>query len=331
MSGTLKFLDEHGQWQEFRAARGRVGPPGPQGPPGTGVEIQGVVQTEGDLPASGDTGHAWLVVEPDQDYYGIVTDRPVLFVWDHVDGAWVPAGPLQGERGPEGPEGPPGPQGDPATATPLAPAGGDNGTSPNAAREDHNHDDRYALTGHYHGPSDIVGVLSDSQIPSLDAGKIGSGTLSVSRIPNLDASKITSGTVNTARIPDLDASKITSGAFPEGRIPNLPASKITSGTLAHARIPNLDASWIISGRFHKDRIPPLNPTTLMPPNRKAVGTVVNLRVGPGNDHAAIAPIPIGTQMHWVEGWTRTTDEVWHYVLVPGFGFGWFPAAQSGNI
>jgi len=326
MSGTLKFRNEHGQWQEFRAARGRVGPPGPQGPPGTGVEIQGVVQTEDDLPASGDTGHAWMVVEPDQDYYGIVTDRPVLFVWDHVDGAWVPAGPLQGEPGPEGPEGPPGPPGDPATATPLAPAGGANGTSPNAAREDHNHDDRYALTGHHHGPSDIIGVLSDSQIPSLDAGKIGSGTLSVSRIPNLDASKITSGTVNTARIPNLDASKITSGAFPEGRIPNLPASKITSGQFHVSRIPGLPASTINSGTFHQNRIPPLTLTHLFPSNYKATGAVVNLRVGPGNAHAAISTIPIGTQFH-AFGWGLTTDERWHYVMIPSYGFGWFPGAQ----
>lgn len=330
MSGTLKFRDEYGQWQEFRAARGRVGPPGPQGPPGTGVEIQGVAQTEGDLPASGDTGHAWLVVEPDQDYYGIITDRPVLFVWDHVDTAWVPAGPLQGEPGPEGPEGPPGPPGDPATATPLAPAGGDNGTSPNAAREDHNHDSRYASTGHYHGPSDIVGVLSDSQIPSLDAGKIGSGTLSVSRIPNLDASKITSGTVNTARIPNLDASKITSGVIFQALIPNLPASKITSGTFSVTRIPNLDASKITSGTLSRDRLPEQYLSGMFPINRKAVGTDVNLRVGPGNAHAAIGLIPVGTQFHF-SGWGRTTDERWNYVMIPGFGFGWFPDAQMGAI
>src|SRR5690606_36983859 len=165
MSGTLKFRDEYGQWQEVRAAPGRVGPPGPPGPPGTAVEIQGVVQTASDLPAPADTGPAWLGVEPDQDYYGIVTDRPILFVWDHVGTAWVPAGPLQGEPGPPGEDGPPGPPGDPATATPLAPAGGTNGTSPNAARQDHTHDGVYANASHTHTPTDIVGVLDTSQIP----------------------------------------------------------------------------------------------------------------------------------------------------------------------
>src|SRR5690606_41757602 len=84
MSGTLKFRDEYGQWQEFRAARGRVGPPGPPGPPGTGVEIQGVVQTDADLPASGDTGHAWLVVEPHEHYYASVPDRPIRLGGDPV-------------------------------------------------------------------------------------------------------------------------------------------------------------------------------------------------------------------------------------------------------
>lgn len=49
--------------------------------------------------------------------------------------------------------------------------------------------------------------LEASDIPSLDAGKITSGTLSTSRIPNLSASKITSGTLDSARIPDIYVTK----------------------------------------------------------------------------------------------------------------------------
>lgn len=63
--------------------------------------------------------------------------------------------------------------------------------------------------------------LVASDIPSLDATKITSGTLGVDRIPNLSASKITSGTLGVDRIPELPASKITSGTFDIARIPSL--------------------------------------------------------------------------------------------------------------
>ena len=78
--------------------------------------------------------------------------------------------------------------------------------------------------------------LTASQIPSLGAGKITSGTFAVGRIPSLAASKITSGTFAVGRIPSLAASKITSGTFAVARIPNLAGSKITSGTVADARL-----------------------------------------------------------------------------------------------
>jgi len=50
--------------------------------------------------------------------------------------------------------------------------------------------------------SNIFGKLTASDIPSLAASKITSGTFSASRIPSLPTSQITSGTFSTARIAD---------------------------------------------------------------------------------------------------------------------------------
>ena len=67
--------------------------------------------------------------------------------------------------------------------------------------------------------SDRLSLVA-SDIPSLDADKITTGTLGTDRIPSLDADKITSGTIDSARlsliasdIPSLDADKITSGTL----------------------------------------------------------------------------------------------------------------------
>jgi len=61
----------------------------------------------------------------------------------------------------------------------------------------HRWSDIYAVNAHFDNYN-----LEASDIPSLDASKITSGTFAVARIPNLDASKITSGTLNLARIPN---------------------------------------------------------------------------------------------------------------------------------
>lgn len=72
--------------------------------------------------------------------------------------------------------------------------------------------------------------LDASDIPSLPASKITSGTLDTARIPNLNASKITAGTLDAARIPNLDASKITSGTFAAARIPDQSGKYVTLDT-----------------------------------------------------------------------------------------------------
>lgn len=74
--------------------------------------------------------------------------------------------------------------------------------------------------------SNMNGSLTASQIPSLSASKITSGTFSTSQIPSLAASKITSGTFATARIPSLDMSKITTGNLPASRITGLSTSSL---------------------------------------------------------------------------------------------------------
>ena len=72
---------------------------------------------------------------------------------------------------------------------------------------------------------------------------VGSMNITASDIPSLDANKITTGTLAAARIPSLDASKIGSGTFTASRIPNLDGSKITTGTIAAARIADLSATY----------------------------------------------------------------------------------------
>jgi hypothetical protein len=85
-----------------QGAQGPSGPEGPQGPQGpkgdvgAGLEIIGTVAKEGDLPAAGETGDAYLIAGD-------------LFVW--TGSAWTNAGPVQGPQGETGPQGPAGPQG----------------------------------------------------------------------------------------------------------------------------------------------------------------------------------------------------------------------------
>lgn len=71
----------------------------------------------------------------------------------------------------------------------------------------------------------------------------------------------TKSSLAAADIPSLDAGKITSGTFDAARIPSLAASKITSGTFARARIENTawaylvgSASTVASGNYVRWRM-----------------------------------------------------------------------------
>lgn len=63
--------------------------PGEKGEDGTGVNILGEKPSEGDLPATGNPGDAWLISGD-------------LWVWDVENGSWVNAGSIQGPPGPDG-------------------------------------------------------------------------------------------------------------------------------------------------------------------------------------------------------------------------------------
>lgn len=80
----------------------------------------------------------------------------------------------------------------------------------------------------------------------------GSLNLAASDIPSLDASKIGSGTINSSRMPNIDASKITSGTFAAARIPNIDASKITAGTFHSNRMPDLSGTYALAAHNHDD-------------------------------------------------------------------------------
>ena len=89
------------QWIDmgpFQGPAGAVGPPGPVGPPGMGINFEGTVPTQADLPAGAAEGDMW-----------VADDTGIGYVWS--EGAWVPAGVMRGPPGMTGPQGPPGPPG----------------------------------------------------------------------------------------------------------------------------------------------------------------------------------------------------------------------------
>ena len=97
-----------------QGTQGPVGPEGnagPVGPPGPGFTFQGVVNTVGNLPPTGnDTGDAYTVTA-DGD----------LYVWDGTQ--WNNSGPIQGPQGVQGTQGPQGPAGPAGLTGPAGPQG----------------------------------------------------------------------------------------------------------------------------------------------------------------------------------------------------------------
>ena len=85
-----------------KGIQGEVGPQGPKGDQGVkgdtgaGVNIIGTLNNPSELPASGNTGDAYLISGD-------------LYVWTGT--SWENVGSIEGPTGPQGPEGPQGPQG----------------------------------------------------------------------------------------------------------------------------------------------------------------------------------------------------------------------------
>lgn len=104
--------------------QGPQGEPGPQGDPGpkgetgeqgTGVTIKGSFDTEDQLPATGESGDAYLVGGD-------------LFVWDGT--SWVNVGTIKGPKGDTGPKGAQGPKGDTGAIGPKGDPGVTGPTGP---------------------------------------------------------------------------------------------------------------------------------------------------------------------------------------------------------
>ncbi|HEY6272631.1 MAG TPA: hypothetical protein VIX19_11645 [Terriglobales bacterium] len=111
LTGTLKRTQKFGASLGNVGGQGPQGPPGPPGPPGAGIQIQGTVPTEADLPATGNPGEAW-----------ITQDTRDLWVWQN-SGGWLNTGPVEGPEGAGGPQGPAGAVGARGPTGPDGPQG----------------------------------------------------------------------------------------------------------------------------------------------------------------------------------------------------------------
>jgi len=153
--------------------------------------------------------------------------------------------------------------------------------------------------------------LAATQIPSLDAAKITTGTFTATQIPVLDAAKITTGTLLTSVIPSLDAGKITTGTFTATQIPVLDAGKITSGTLLTGVIPSLDANKITTGTLLTSVIPSLDASKI------TAGTLPVARGGTGATTFTAGQILIGNSTAIFQSGNLSWDSVNNWLNVSG--------------
>ncbi len=103
---------------------GPVGPEGPEGPkgdPGSGVNILGSLASTAELPASGESGDAYLI-------------EGSLYVW--TGSTWEDVGNIQGPQGDPGPVGPTGPAGPQGEVGPAGPKGDTGDTGPQGPKGD---------------------------------------------------------------------------------------------------------------------------------------------------------------------------------------------------
>lgn len=144
--------------------QGQIGPQGPKGDTGSGLNINGELDSESQLPQEGVSGDAWLISGNLYVYVGENGNVESNPKWSNVGSIQGPAGP-QGPVGPKGEQGEPGPKGEPgADGIPGAqgPKGdpgekgekGDPGSDASVTKQNvesvltgditsHNHDSRY--------------------------------------------------------------------------------------------------------------------------------------------------------------------------------------------
>ena len=90
--------------QGIEGPQGIQGEEGIQGPAGLGLQLKGEVDTQADLPATGNAqGDFWVVNDPLNPNH--------IWVWDEATSTWVDGGPIQGLQGVQGPQGTQGIQG----------------------------------------------------------------------------------------------------------------------------------------------------------------------------------------------------------------------------
>src|SRR5262249_47035116 len=119
------------------------------------------------------------------------------------------------------------------------------------------------------GNVNVSGVISGN----------GSGLtgITLGSLPNIEASKIT-GVLTQANIPALDASKITTGKFSLDRIPQIPATNIGGpGAILSAYIPNtLSADRLFAKKVGTGLSSGPPPTRLQLVSSDLVGTGLRL-------------------------------------------------------
>lgn len=141
--------------------QGQIGPQGPKGDTGSGLNINGELDSESQLPQEGVSGDAWLIAGNLYVFVGENGNVESNPKWSNVGSIQGPAGPTgpKGEQGEPGPKGEPGADGAPGIQGPKGDPGekgekGDPGSDASVTKQNveavltgditsHNHDSRY--------------------------------------------------------------------------------------------------------------------------------------------------------------------------------------------
>lgn len=111
---------------------------------------------------------------------------------------------------------------------------------------------------HVAGGSDaIASYIGFGAIPTISAGRVGTGVFEYGRLPTIAAGLVGTGILEYARIPTLAADNVGTGVLVYARIPTIAAGLVGTGLLGIAYIPTLSADWVGTGILAYGRIPTL--------------------------------------------------------------------------